>query len=265
MSRAADVTHRGSGQRGALIVAAALSCVATQGHAQSIADRVAEVDDGQVRMSYEAREGVCGNGRNISTHRSTEDWEGWCEPGPVRVALDIRDGEIFDIDTYVGGRWRNRDGVTDLGTVAPQEAADYLLSLAQSLDNDAGEDAIFPATIADGVVVWPQLLSIAKDRSQRSDTRKSAVFWLSQAAGDAAAEGLEDLVYDDAGDQEVRESAIFALSQFEEDEGVPILIRIVRTHPDPDLKRKAIFWLGQSDDPRAVELFEELLTRPSGR
>ena len=265
MSRAADDNHCASGLRAALIVAAALVTGAAQGKAQTIADRVAEVNDGQIRISYEAREGVCGNGRNISTHRSTDDWEGWCEPGPVRVAIDIRRGEVVDIDTYVGGRWRDRDRVTDLGMVEPQAAADFLLALAQSLDNEAGEDAVFPATIAEGVVVWPELLSIAKDRSLRNDTRKSAVFWLSQAAGDAAAEGLEDLVYDDAGDQEVRESAIFALSQFEEDQGVPILIRIVRTHPDPELKRKAIFWLGQSDDPRAVELFEELLTRPRGR
>jgi hypothetical protein len=28
------------------------------------------------------------------------------------------------------------------------------------------------------------------------------------------------------------------------------------------LRRKAIFWLGQSDDPRALSLFEELLTKP---
>jgi len=36
----------------------------------------------------------------------------------------------------------------------------------------------------------------------------------------------------------------------------------VRGNPDPELRRKAIFWLGQSDDPRALALFEEVLTRP---
>jgi hypothetical protein len=237
--------------------------LSAEGSAQSIADRVDAVEEGQVRMSYTARPGVCGNGRNINTHRSTDDWESWCEPGPVRVALDIRRGEIVDIDTYVGGRWRSRDRVTDLGFVSAPAAADYLLWLAQTLDDgDVAEDAVFPATIADSAVVWPQLLDIAKDGSLNRDTRKSAVFWLSQSAGDAAADGLEEIVYEDSGDREVRESAVFALSQFHEDEGVPILIRLVRTHPDPDIKRKAIFWLGQSDDPRAIELFEELLTEP---
>jgi len=55
---------------------------------------------------------------------------------------------------------------------------------------------------------------------------------------------------------------VFALSQRPRDEGVPALIKIARQNPDPELRRKAIFWLGQSEDPRAISLFEELLTRP---
>ncbi len=243
-------------------VALAALLTAGDARAQSIADRISGLRDGQVRMSYTARPGVCGNGRNISTHRSTDDWESWCEPGPVRVALDVRRGEIVDIDTYVGGRWRERDQVTDLGFVPASQAARYLLSLAQMLDGVASEAAIFPATLADSAVVWPELLQIAKDVSRPRGTRKSAVFWLSQAAGAAASEGLAEIVDDEVGDREVRESAIFALSQLDDDGGVPILIRLVRTHPDPDIKKKAIFWLGQSGDARAIALFEELLLKP---
>ena len=79
---------------------------------------------------------------------------------------------------------------------------------------------------------------------------------------DAATKGLTDLVDDGNADRDVRESAVFALSQRPHEEGVPALIRIVRENKDPELRRKAIFWLGQSDDPRALSLFEELLTRP---
>lgn len=263
MIQAPVTTRRRRAGAAYLAVALIGSAVPPVAAGQSLADRVAAVRDGQVRMSYEAKPGVCGDGRNISTHRKTADWESWCEPGPVRVAIDLRRGEIVDIDTYVGGRWRRRSAVTDLGMVPPADAAEYLLSLARTLDDgDVGEDAVFPATIAANVVVWPDLLDLARDRSRPRDVRKSAVFWLSQEAGDAAAAGLEEIVYEQAGDREVRESAIFALSQFDDNAGVPILIRIVRTHPDPALKRKAIFWLGQSDDPRAIKLFEELLTKP---
>ena len=37
--------------------------------------------------------------------------------------------------------------------------------------------------------------------------------------------------------------------------------RIARTHRDPAIRKKALFWLGQSEDPRAITLFQELLTK----
>ena len=67
---------------------------------------------------------------------------------------------------------------------------------------------------------------------------------------------------DEDGDFEVRKSAVFALSQLDNEEGVPSLIRVARTSPDPRIRKNAIFWLGQSEDPRAIALFEEILTTP---
>jgi len=92
------------------------------------------------------------------------------------------------------------------------------------------------------------------------ETRRSAVFWLGQAAGDAATRGLTELVDDSSVELEVKESAVFALSQLRRDQGVPALIRIARTHASPGVRKKALFWLGQSEDPRALALFEEILT-----
>ena len=63
-------------------------------------------------------------------------------------------------------------------------------------------------------------------------------------------------------DVTVKESAVFALSQSPHDEGVPALIRIARSHDSPWVRKKALFWLGQTNDPRAIALFEELLSRP---
>ena len=53
----------------------------------------------------------------------------------------------------------------------------------------------------------------------------------------------------------------FALSQRRNGEGVTALINVVRTSKDPELRKKALFWLGQSKDPRALDLIEELLTK----
>jgi hypothetical protein len=36
---------------------------------------------------------------------------------------------------------------------------------------------------------------------------------------------------------------------------------IARTDKDKELRSKAIFWLGQSRDPRAVKFLEDLITK----
>jgi len=246
---------------------------------QSLERRVAGAPEGSVRFSFTAKPGVYGNGRNMISwdcdkgnchNRQVDnysdgdhnDWNTPCDSGPVRVALTKRGATITDLRVYVGGEWRPSTTATDLGTVGTKDATTYLLSLALRDESRAAEKAIFPAVLADSVTIWPDLLKIAKADNVSRKVRRSAVFWLGQAAGDAATRGLTDLVDDGSADHEVRETAVFALSQRPREEGVPALIRIARQNKDPELRRKAIFWLGQSDDPRALALFEELLTKP---
>ena len=247
-----------------------------------LADRVAAAPDGDVRFSFATRAGVCGNGRNvislecddgtcgrhrISSGNYDDDEAGCpCEPGPARVALRKIGGRITRVRTYVGSAWRPAvdTRVTDLGAVPAAVAARYLLDLAAGAagdaGHDAGHDAVFPAVLADSVTVWPDLLRFARTSALPRETRRSAVFWLGQAAGEAATRGLLELVDDSSVELEVKESAVFALSQLRHEEGVPALIRIARTHASPSVRKKALFWLGQSDDPRAIALFEEILT-----
>jgi len=258
---------------------ALLLLLASSVAAQSLERRVAAAPDGSVRFSFAAKPGVYGNGRNMiswdcdkgNCHNrqvdnysdgDRDDWNMPCDSGPVRVVLTKRGANITDLRVYVGGEWRPNISATDLGTVGTKDAASYLLALAVKDESRASEKAIFPAVLADSVTIWPDLLKIAKADNISRKVKRSAVFWLGQAAGDAATRGLTELVDDGSADHEVRETAVFALSQRPHDEGVPALIRIVRGNKDPDLRRKAIFWLGQSDDPRALSLFEELLTRP---
>jgi hypothetical protein len=263
----------------ALALAAALAAQAVAAPA-AIERRVAAVADGEVRFAFAARPGVVGNGRNVIAwdcanadecrHQqvtgdwdrvSRADWQAFREPGPVRVRLRVRERAVVGLDLYVGGAWRVDTDATDLGTVPAAAAARYLLGLARRDDGRPARHAIFAATLADSVTIWPDLLAIARDRAVRAATRKQAVFWLGQAAEEAATASLDSLAAGNDEDLEVREAAVFALSQRPRDEGVPALIRIARDHRDPRLRRRAMFWLAQSDDPRAVELFEEILTR----
>jgi hypothetical protein len=229
--------------------------------AQSLGARIDGVREGIVRFSFPSRPGVCGDGhRNISVRGEARgEWERRCEEGPVRIALDRTGGRTTSLRTYVGGNW-GKTAATDLGTVSSADATAWLLALAER-NEPASDDAIFPATLGEGVEVWPALIRIARNTRVTHKTRKSAIFWLGQAAGEAATRGLDSIVADDRGDREVRESAIFALSQRPREEGVPALIRVARTNPDPRLRKTALFWLGQSEDPAALALFEELLTK----
>ena len=258
---------------GALLSLAPIAASGDLG-AQSIAERVSAVRSGTVRMEYAAKEGVCGNGRGSISVRNGDgnstyhtgftgstrqrEWEDECEPGPVRVALDVSRGTVTAVRAYVGGNWRGSADL-DLGTVSPQQASDYLMGIAERSDVRPAKDAIFPAMIAEGVTLWPRLLTLAKDAERPRDVRNSAVFWVSQAAGEAATKGLQEIVDDPTSDREVRKSAVFSLSQRPKDESVPALINIARTHRDPEIRRSAIFWLGQSKDARAIRYFEEVL------
>jgi hypothetical protein len=248
--------------RWALVIASLLPAPLA---AQSLAQRIREAGDGTVRMSFASRAGVCSSGPGSITilddDQHNQEWEGNCERGPVRVSLRITGGRVTGSDTYVGGRWRAGAGrVTDLGLVPAREAADFLLALAPQVrgDDDGGE-LVTAATLADSVVIWPQLLRMARDRKVREETRRQAVFWLGQAAGKEATRGLDSIATDGTGDIEIRKQAVFALSQRPPDEGVPVLIRIARTNRYPELRKTALFWLGQSEDPRALALFEEIL------
>lgn len=250
-----------------VMTVAALGPMAAGAGAQDLAARVRAAGDGTVRFAYAADEGVCGNGRgNISIRREGRtgqvrqadgEWSDECEPGPVRVALDVARGRVTAVRAYVGGRWNGR-AAADLGEVPAREASAFLLDLVESGPRAVAKEAIFPAIIAEGPEPWERLLAIAKDEGRPQEVRSSAVFWVGQGAADAATAGLQDLV-DADGDREVREAAIFAISQRPRDESVPALIRIARTQRDPRLRRTAVFWLGQSRDPRALAYFEDVL------
>jgi hypothetical protein len=238
-----------------------------------LAQRVAGVRDGTVRLTFTVRPDVCGDGNNIriirngsrtytdDSYRRSRDveWDVDCQSGPGRVAVDVRGGEVQDLRFYVGGRWRPAGSdVTDLGQVPAAQAAGFLLGLAERGTGRAARNAVYPSTLVDSVTVWPTLLKIARDDRAERETRSQSVFWLGQAAGDAATKGLTELADDP--ESEIRDQAVFALSRRPADEGVPALIRIARTHRDPKTRRSAMFWLGQSKDPRAIALFEEILT-----
>jgi hypothetical protein len=225
--------------------------------AQSLEQRISRIPSGRVHLSYAARPGVCESGHSFSG-TPEDDWEEGCERQPVRASLEVRDYRVTRVWAHVGGKWKDAASAVDLRNVRPQEAAAYFLALAERPEGPGG-DALLAATLADSSVIWPSLLRLARSPKLPLETRRSAVFWLSQAAGAAVAPALDSIASDPSGEREIRKQAVFALSQRSSNESVPALIQIARANPDPEVRRTALFWLGQSEDPRALALFEELL------
>jgi hypothetical protein len=250
----------------------ALSSVAS---AQSLESRIAAAR-GSVMFTYTTDPNVCGDGSSI--HVSDDASPGWtvrrtrsgvsigrrrgggyerCDTGPAQVLLR-RDGDrVTSLRVSVGGRPEVAD--TDLGDVPPAEAARYLLALAPRLPAQSGDDAVMGGQIADGVVVWPRLLEIARDANASESSRKASVFWVSQEAGVAATRGLDSIAVDDDVTLSVRSDAVFFLAQRPNGEGIPALVRVVESSKSSKLRKDAIFFLAQSRDNRALDLFEKLL------
>jgi HEAT repeat protein len=88
--------------------------------------------------------------------------------------------------------------------------------------------------------------------------RGHALFSLSQTKSPGTGEWIVSRLDAEESDG-VREQAVFALSQLPD--GTDWLLEVLRSKRDPEVVRRALFWLGQSNDPRALQEIERILDR----
>lgn len=224
--------------------------------------------DGVVRFEFEARPGVVGDGRRWDFDADREDgFSGirsgnrcvGCTNGPVRVTVSVARGAESDVRSQVGGDWKEQG--RDLGFVAAAAAADYLVGLAEDgeLDRKSAEEAMQAAVASADSDIWPRLLGIARDRSRPAKLRSASLFWTAHEAGMRAAADIEEIAVATDEETDVQQSAVFALTQLPGDAGTDALLRIARENRNPKIVQSVYFWLGKTEDPRAVALFEEVL------
>jgi hypothetical protein len=253
--------------------ALALCVAAGAARSQTLDRRIKSAGDGPVQFTFPARDGVCGDGstyledglggsvrvtdNGFNMGRASQDYR-WCRQGPVRVVATVSDGEIVHLRTFAGpppDRARRSDAIADLGETNVADAVALLARLAESGEGRVAEQALLPLVLADGALPWRRFLRLARDGERPRAVRSSAAYWLSRGA--SAKLGLTDA--DESEDDQVRTSAVFALSQGPRSESVPRLIEVARTSRRPAVRAQALFWLGQSGDGRAIDLFEEIL------
>jgi len=246
----------------AWLVASAIATSQLAG--QSLASRIDAVRDGRVLMTFAARPGVCGDGRGsvwIQSSRmmfSSGGRQFECIPGPVRVAIGRADKQSVSVRKWVGGRWSAAGSDVDLGDVSPSEAAHYLIDLAHTLGGSSADDAVSAAAFADASDLSSDLSRLVRDDNASLETRKQALFWLGQSDFSTAdlvrmREALTPFA--------LREHYTFVLAQRHEDAAIDGLIDVARHDPDSEIRKRAMFWLGQTKEPRAIKFLQGILTR----
>ena len=131
--------------------------------------------------------------------------------------------------------------------------------LARDQDARFRREVTFAVSVSREPGVADALIRSAREDAS-GDVRGQALFWLAQRAGVAAAAAIKGAIENDP-DTEVKKRAVFAVSRLPKDEGIPLLIELARSHKNPEVRKQACFWLGQSKDPRALAYFEQVLTR----
>jgi HEAT repeat protein len=145
------------------------------------------------------------------------------------------------------GSARGQRGFETLSRVVREDASDPIR-----------EHAVFALTESKNPKAMDVVIGVAHDdKSPR--VRGQALFWLAQRAGQKiAASAINDAIANDP-ETQVKKKAVFALTQMPSNEGVPLLIQVVKTNRNAEVRKQAMFWLGQSKDQRALAFIEEVL------
>jgi HEAT repeat protein len=183
----------------------------------------------------------------------------------IVVLFRAERGRLDRIHSYSAGCALDAGGLplVWLTNVRPAESVGLLRSLAGSGASEdkpgrrVGEPALAALAFHADPSALDALISLAR-RDGSGHVRGQAVFWLAQRAGSKVAAVITRAIEDDP-ETEVKKRAVFALSQLPHDEGVPLLIDTARKNRNPAVRKQAMFWLGQSNDPRALDFFAEVL------
>ncbi|MDT7605452.1 MAG: hypothetical protein QOF61_3449 [Acidobacteriota bacterium] len=93
-----------------------------------------------------------------------------------------------------------------------------------------------------------------------TELRTTAIHLLGERADRRSLALLSDTVDSNSADTQIQIQALHAISERPAEEAVPLLLKAAKSHPNSQVRRAAIHWLGESGDPRALEFFHQVLT-----
>jgi HEAT repeats len=182
------------------------------------------------------------------------------EPAPTAMVLiRVQASEIRRVRPVSGDCQVDAGGLPLywLGDVNAAQSVEFLKTLlADATIRENSEGALSAIAVHRDAAAAAAILDLAKNGTSKA--RQRALFWIARRAEAQAAGIITEAIHTDP-DVEVKKQAVFALSQIPREEGIPLLITLARSHTNPIVRKQAMFWLGQSKDPRALSFFEEVL------
>jgi hypothetical protein len=150
--------------------------------------------------------------------------------------------------------------IRDLGRVAEDESARWLVDLIQQRDTDkrhVEEDVLAALAVNRGAA--RDLIRLG-NTDRDSEVRAQAWFWLANLGAPEAENAIFAALRKESND-EVRERAIIALAQLPEARATQALIAVAEDRSQSrELRKRAVFWLSQSDSDAAQSYLEQILT-----
>ncbi|MDX2221043.1 MAG: HEAT repeat domain-containing protein [Burkholderiales bacterium] len=204
-----------------------------------------------------------------ATARSDDDGQSGHPRGPARdafAALAVHRGDgalavLRDQAQSAANRGQRRQAVFWLGQVRGEPGVDILQPIMLG-DADANirEHAAFAVALSKSPRA-SALLIRQGEQDTSAKVRGQAWFWLAHSKSADAEAALQSAVRRDP-DSKVRQKAVFALSQLPGTRAVNALAALAEDRTlDRELRKKAVFWLGQSKAPEAMAYLEKTLLR----
>ncbi|HWQ31976.1 MAG TPA: HEAT repeat domain-containing protein [Blastocatellia bacterium] len=242
---------------------------------------------------FEVRPGVAvdyewqGRGSSVSVSDGTSiSFDRNVETRNLGVFALHENNAVVRLEVYNLDRQREYSGypVYWLGRASNDESLTFLKGLAEA-QNDAktGERAVMAIALHDDQRIGGMLRQFVHDSKARRG-RSSAVFWLGQIGGEQ--QFLSDLARNEQEETEVRKQAVFAIGVSKDssalaalqnlyqsvtarevkkqivfaasinenqNDAVTWLISLATSERDSDVKKQAIFWLGQKAGERSLK------------
>jgi hypothetical protein len=197
---------------------------------QSLSDRISSVRNGTVRLSFATRDVVCGNEQFVGFDlpEAFYQYSAWnrgysvnvlrdvtpeCRGGPLRLVVVKREGRVTELRAAVGVAWRPSETAVDLGSVPAPAAAEWLVGMAESADDDVARVAWLAMAAADSARITTRVLDLIRNPGVATAVREQAIRWSpviggAEGRGDEVDRTLREIAADAGQPASVRERAV---------------------------------------------------------